>query len=426
MSGRLPRLVRALVLSMALAITACTSVSPSPRASTVNVGTPLATPTARLTITVSSPSKTAPSATATSATTPTPAAQATAVSEDWITVAPTMGMPESVDWAPDGEHLLLETSVPKAGIYYLGLDLVDAQGNVVRWYPGFGLAAWLDAGRFVAYSEKDEKPGTDFKPDQAWVMDTDGGDPQPIDIPFGTFGPLGNGHGALAFQHVLPDVNNTWRDNFVVWADGITSTRHDGYPQRWSADGTKLEVIHPFKQSGGEGWPEIVSWPGLRTLFEAPPPEQTDASFDPTGAYIAYEHDEENGGQDLSTIRVVTLATGGYVDLPYANDDFWANGYLNTIEAQTLREYDTRGNLVNSARAPGVAGFPSADGSSIAFLSDDYGTGPTLDLNVVVERGGTLSALKLPAEWSNLRDALAPDGSALAIAGDNAVYIHEL
>ena len=327
-----------------------------------------------------------------------------------------------VTWAPDGEHLLAETGDPSAGLYIEGTYLIDVDGQAIRWYPSLALGVWIDNEHFILYSSSTTGVSADFTPDKAWLADTAGSDAQRVDMPVGTYSALENHHAAAAIDFVRGVRVGLVRQDFVVWSGGISSQPHDGYPSNWTLDGSKLAVIHKCTEMGCQGYLEVVSWPGLQTIFEPDPPEQLgDFAFDPTGQYVAYAHLDPS--TDFGYVnRVVTLATGSYVDLRsiYGPGYYWANGYLNMDDGKSVHEFDTQGELVASTPAPGQIAESSADGSTVLFSNDEPAT------SLVVQRGDVLTPVELPTSDFYHPGWLSQDGSAIALASERSIFIRRL
>jgi hypothetical protein len=301
---------------------------------------------------------------------------------------------------------------------------VDESGTSVDWYPLLGFASWLDDEHFLLCSSNETRPGYDWTPDNVWLADTNGSEPTQVQMPRGTQCPAANGHGAAAGGKFLGKRNGIERDEYWVWSDGVTSDVRSGFAYNWSLDGSKLAVVHPFEPTRGTlGSREILSWPGLDTLWKEDPPKGgASVDFDPTGQFMALPGDETLAdGTDRFFTSIVNLTTGKSVEVPATNRSsyFWANGYLTTVADSVLRSYDSTGNLAAERSAP--AGYPvaSADGSAV-FWVQASGDDPATSVNI--QAGGTLTTVDYPAPIY-YAPILSNDGRGVALNNNDAFYL---
>jgi hypothetical protein len=275
-------------------------------------------------------------------------------------------------------------------------------------------ADWFDGSHLIAYLSSVTRGSPDFDsvPHEAMLASVDGDDPVPFDLPWGYGTALGSGHGAVA---VARPRDNQWPDqrwDYRVWTRDGRSERRDGFPVRWSWDGTKLAVLHPFgRVRSPGGWLEVVSWPELQPIFADEPPYATgDAQFDPTSRLVAYPTSRGDGDELEVFMRVVSLETGEVLDLArdlYSSTFWTADSNFSIVAADlSATTYDRVGGVVSTWNAPALSLGASIDGSTVAFLE----TGS--EARVYVMRDGETTDTAAPSGEDG-KVLVSPDGRAL-------------
>jgi hypothetical protein len=346
----------------------------------------------------------------------------------------------STAWSPDSNHLLvsLSSKVIETGVDPIyGFEVRDRHGSLVQKVLGQDPAGWLDETHILAFQglgDSFDEPGYS-KNAHASILAIDGSPPTPVDIAYGD-GQLLSGHGEVALPrflgHPAPNVS---KYEFRVWSPAGTSAVHSGYPFAWSPDGTKLAIWHGFEPTRGPaGWLEVVSWPGLETLYEDEPHQTIgNASFDPSSAHIAFERSaDETDVYPPNYLRIAALDGEPPVDLPpnppqTGISSLWVGEMLHTIAfgSNVEQVWDTKGELIDE-RAP-VAPFASSsrDGSTVVYWNVGEPSGSSDSFFVV--RDGLQATYDVPSSHHYISgDGLSPDGRSIYVAGDGMVFVRDL
>ena len=317
------------------------------------------------------------------------------------------------------------------------MQVFDDAGNLVRTLSGAGDPVWLDAGTFEAY-EVGQFPPADPNPDAFSQFHTVPG--QSVDVASGAIAnvtlpccyAMSNGHGAVAVAKNMPGLAGgagSKNPSFAVWQDGSLSPEHDGEPLAWDANGDKLAVLHATQPTNGaSGSVEVLSWPGLTSLYTSDTKEAVDATFDPSGAYVSYAIDSKDGAGALRmTVDVADLAAGTVATIAIAGDPtkydegyFWNDqGQILTYTgaAPVLSTYQSDGTKIADLDVPPSTSFTaSSDGTTL--ISSQIGPNGYAS-PVSIYRGGVTTPLNIPGEVHNF--SIAPDGrQLLVIVGSDA------
>ncbi len=308
-------------------------------------------------------------------------------------------------WSPDSEHVLIVEDFPStpSAAETSTLLLLTADGPELASYAGYREPAWLGADEFIAY-QASAIPDNPHSMVQITAILGNAMDGSTTDISAPCCWPVGNGDGAVAVSWLPPQQDGNERPQFSVWSDGRSTEPRDGYADTWSPTGDKLIVVHPF---GGqpvleEGWIELVGWPGLATIFEGDHTKAAgDATFDPTGEYLAYSDMDALGqGRYSFWIDMVKLATGDMVRIPIAGEqgmsvtfawDSAGNLVVSDVVAGTLATYRLDGSQMNSQPydpanyTMGVVS--SADGSTV-LIERQRSDIEDLQVELTIEREG--------------------------------------
>jgi hypothetical protein len=369
---------------------------------------------------------------------------ATARSEPGVTVLPdgwslVTAPVHSASWSPDSKHFLvaLATKVIQSGVDPIfGFEIRNSDGGFVTKLADEDPVGWLDDTHVLAYEglgDSSDEAGYAGNA-HASIIDIAGGDAVATNVPYGE-GPLVSGNGAVAIPRFHGYVEpNVPKYDFVVWSNGALSGPHQGYPFAWSRDGSKLAIWHSFEPTRGpDGWLEVVTWPTLQTVYEDLPHQQIgSATFDPAGEHIAFERfSNETDVYPPTYIRIAALDGASAADLPEIPPQtgvgwFWNRSVLKTIVAGQTTEtsWAATGSLVASRTPPGQGGESSQDGSTAIYWS---GGDADPVQNFIVEHDGGQNKYNLPSSPVDFPPGiLAPDGSAIVVVGDGALYVRKI
>lgn len=416
MSDRCPRLARATVLLLAVALAGCESPSPTPSSASISpsalAATSSVTPAPSTTV-ASQPQPTPPGPTASPTSTPihpgpSPISEP-AGPDGWTLVTSGGGYFRAV-WAPDGAHFF-------NGQEPTPIEVRDASGSLLTSYAQFDRVAWLDPSHLLGYRDTVGDPETAV----ASIADLKGSvvaAPEALNATAGDG--LPNGLGAVAMPRVVGS-GDVPHYQFAVWSDGALGDWHEGEPAEWSDDGTKLAVYHPFEFAMGDpGWLEVLSWPGLTRLYADRPPyaDVYTVDFDPSGNYIAAYGGGGPAKLHGAQLRIVSLATDTSAQIPLDSvtypadpDFFWTTGsQLSLMVGGRVDSYDTSGKRVDERIAPGFLANASPDGSTVAFISDSIG-------NIDIEKDGRLVSSSQFGSGGISQPWFSPDGRSLLLYG---------
>ena len=306
-------------------------------------------------------------------------------------------------WASDGAHFFNGHPVSP-------LEVRDASGMLLATYDQFDRAYWLDASHVLGYRDNIGSSGA-----VASIADLTGSvvaAPQTLN---GEPDGLPNGFGAVAIARKDASASVATY-TFSVWSSGGLSAPHDGYPMAWSADGTKLAVVHFIKwgMKDFSGSLEVVSWPGLDRLYAGPRAsfDEYSIEFDPSDQFVSLA-DYSNDSRSLdSSTRVVSIGSGATADIPCTTcTTFWNDHQQLSFDTSGhLETYDTTGKLVDERLVGGYLANASPDGSTVAFISDSIG-------NIVIERDGQLDSSSQFGAGGISQPWFSPDGRSLLLYG---------
>jgi hypothetical protein len=331
-------------------------------------------------------------------------------------------------WSPDSAYFFDSRSTLMASHPISGFEIRSKDGVTVSTKSEATPVGWVDSRHVLAYtglgSSFDE---TGYAANaQAVVVGLDGS--QAIEnIPY-RGGPLTSGYGPVAIPHCDgEDAPTVPKCDFVVWSNGQLSETRPGYPFEWSRNEKTptLAVLHPLEPTRGiEGWLEVLSWPDLGTVYEDQPHEQIGtAYFDPHGDFIAFEKSEPD-----AHVRIATTWGTKPFDFPESELGrwFWTQYAFNVIDnAGVMRSWDGLGNLVAIRPAPAAFARSSDDGRTVLYWNDEVGNGSALT-HFAVAANDTTTDVTLPSAPVYFPGNLAPDGSAIALVSDDAVYLRDL
>ena len=332
-------------------------------------------------------------------------------------------------WAPDSNHLLIDMQAANEFDHY---DLLDRSGNSLATFLGLTDMFWLNSDVVEGYEDNgDAYPNDDqyhTVPGRAISVS----DPTPQSVSLPCCYPLSNGHGAVALTRYLPEkVEDQPRPRFVVWHDGVQSDEHEGAPIAWDLAGDKLLVIHPTQPDFHDqpaGWMEVLSWPGLTTVYEG---DHNDvlggADFDPTGRYLSYGW----GSSDASNashqgIQILNLATGSRVVIPLLDAPRSRGGYVwdsqsrllsMSLDNLTLTTYLPDGTQVDQATFSQPT-FLQASANGATLIRSEYQDDTDVPSDIEIIRDGGSQPLTLP--FADAGPRLSPDGSQLLVTGYSA------
>lgn len=417
----------------ALAVIGCASgTTSSPASSGASIGlptmsaSPTVAPSASPTVAPSAPPTEVPTAT-NPATGPTPSPSTTPAPTQppgkpgefaWRNIASGDGI--SADWAPDGQHVALQSPD--------GVDVFDQSGNLLASAPGVRDPFWISATTVDAYTTSsfpDTSQGDglgDFEMVPGVTIDVASPTPQPASLP--CCYPVANGSGAVAITKYLPETDGLIRPQFAVWEDGQETAARDGRPLGWDLAGDKLVVFHPSEAGVfPDGWLEVVAWPNLSAVWESDPNKpsaSSDVDFDGTGSYLAYPFIYQDGsGAWLHDVIIANLATGDTAS-------------VRTVSGVDVPRYtwNSSGQIIGVTDNGLKADTFSADGKKVAerdlpdqtavIATADYSTlvtGQTdsngILVSLVANRGAATTAMKAPFPVD--RVYIAPDGLHIVI-----------
>ena len=324
-------------------------------------------------------------------------------------------------WSPDSNHLLADM---QSANEFDRFALVDRTGDALANFSALTDMFWLNSDLVEGY-EANAVPsytGDDqyhMVPGRAISV----ADPTPQSVVLPCCYPVSNGHGAVAIKRFLSEkVKDLPRPKFVVWQDGIESAEQDGEPIGWDSAGDKLLVIHPTQpeiHGLSEGWLEVLSWPGLASVFQDDQSIVVDqAEFDPSGSYVSYGyvHPDASGAWQME-IHVIDMASGSTVKIPLAGDSsrMAVGGYVWNDQGQILvvSEVDMEiytdlpdGTRVSQASIAQSTTLASSTNGATILTTSYPGNGPA-DLQLM--RSGISQPLTLPFD-NGEGASLSPDG----------------
>jgi hypothetical protein len=307
-------------------------------------------------------------------------------------------------WAPDGAHFF-------NGQEPTPIEVRNASGSLLTSYAQFDRAYWLDPSHLLGYRDTVGDPETAV----ASIADLKGSvvaAPEALNTTDGDGLPNGFGAVAVARKDASASVATY---TFSVWSSGGVSAPHDGYPMAWSADGTKLAVVHFIKwgMKDFSGSLEVVSWPGLDRLYAGPRAsfDEYSIEFDPSDQFVSLA-DYSNDSRSLdSSTRVVSIGSGATADIPCTIPctTFWNDHQQLSFDTRgQLETYDTLGKLVDERLVGGFLANASPDGSTVAFISDSIGS-------IVIERNGSVISQSQFGAGGISQPWFSPDGRSLLL-----------
>ena len=369
---------------LAVTIAACTSGSPSPSATLVpSSASPVPTPLAE----TETPSHSARGSAA--APTPTPiddgiqtpvpsvAVSATPASTSWMRLADGTLSPL---WSADSKYMLLYNAGAAPPIL-----LYTADGQHIGTYDSNIVPTWLGNDTFVAYSAA---PWQSTSPHDIPAILVNASDGSSRQTTFPCCNAVGNGRGAAAV-YWDPSRPGMPCQEFSVWSNGTLTAPKSGFPDyydsAWSPAGDKLVVVHPnddcsLPNVGAFG--DVVTWPGLATIFSGHGEAFAGGKFDPSGAHLAGSTPLEPAQpKHVNDIDIASLATGAIAKIPIQGYQFslaWNDAsqlIVSDIAAGTIATYATDGSQVGATRSqPFTAVYGSEDGSTSLFNRYDDAT----------------------------------------------------
>lgn len=331
-------------------------------------------------------------------------------------------------WSADSQHLLVWLQTPGAPPESYSVRVMDRAGALLQAHEAVTEPVWLDERRFVAYR-------LDWQQDEAgdWFAQTGPNGERLGTALIGEIGSsdlteaialpmhaaLSDGRGAFA----LTRFDGAGSAEFAVWADGTLTDWRPGSPSAWSGPGDRLAVIHP-RDAGphAEGWLEIVAWPGLANVWSSD--EQgsiSGASFDPTGAFVAFPEFTERPTPprevprfDL-TVRVVDLGSGelgGFEAVENGSYAWLAEARIVVVgfDSSTATVYDMTGGVLASAEVVGPNVVSAGGGSLLLFYDGELDEPP-----MQILRREQLTLLDSPGTLAGPAPAIAPNGSAIVV-----------
>lgn len=307
-------------------------------------------------------------------------------------------------WATDGAHFF-------DGLPTSPLEVRDISGMLLASYSQFDRVYWLDASHLLGYRDNIGSSGA-----VASIADLAGSVVAAPQILNGEPDGLPNGFGDVAVARKdASGAVSTY--TFSVWSGDRVSAPHDGYPMAWSADGTRLAVVHFIKwdMKDFSGSLEVVSWPGLDSLYAGPRAtfDEYSIEFDPSDGFVSLPDYSDNSLSLHSSTRVVSIDGGATADIPCTIPcrTFWRDRQqLSFVSRGQLETYDAFGKLVDERLAPGLLANASPDGSTVAFIGESIG-------NIDIERDGQLVSSSQFGAGGISQPWFSPDGSQLLLYG---------
>jgi hypothetical protein len=314
-----------------------------------------------------------------------------------------------VAWSPDGAHLL----VVRGGYGAQQFQIRDAAGRLTGTVSAES-ATWVDS-RSIAILTQTQGFG---QGGTVSIVDTAGhlkgtlpGKYADSGGRFGSSGGflVGSGTGELAIA------NESGRQSgwsFVVWDGTAIGAPKAGVPLAFSADGSKIAILHPSGGPGGQGGAggslEIAAAGTLRTLASFPRTSLRvemesggngfgpDATFSPSGAYL------------LASGTLVDLSSGATVQ---AGDGGWLpDGTLLTSSGGAILRWHGMHSSPDSRFAAGGSIATSRHGEAVEFFNNNH-------TPLLMTTDGAVHSLILPGV-SRIGDLLiSPTGRVAAIDG---------
>jgi hypothetical protein len=291
------------------------------------------------------------------------------------------------------------------------LEVRDTSGMLLASYSQFDRVYWLDASHLLGYRDNVGSSGA-----VASIADLAGSVVAAPQILNGEPDGLPNGFGDVAVARKdASGAVSTY--TFSVWSGDRVSATHDGYPMAWSADGTKLAVVHFIKwdMKDFSGSLEVVSWPGLDSLYVGPRAsfDEYSIEFDPSDRFVSLPDYSDDPSSLRSSTRIVSIQDGATSDIPCSTPCtvFWNDHQQLSFDTRgQLETYDTTGKLVDERLVGGFLANASPDGSTVAYISDSIGA-------IAIYRDGSLISQSQFGSGGISQPWFSPDGSALLLYG---------
>lgn len=420
------------VVVLTVTIAACTSGSTSPSALLVPPST-FAVPAPSAAI--GTPSHSATDAAATSTPTAndggtqtpvrTVAVSASPPNTPWLRLAEGTLSPL---WSADSNYMLL---------YHAGADppilLYTADGRHMGTYDSNILPAWLGDDTFVAYTDA---PWHSTSPHDipAIIVTASNGTSRQATFP--CCDAVGNGGGA-AVVYWDPGHPGQPCQEFSVWSNGTLTAPKPGFPDyydsAWSPTGDKLVIVRPNDDCSAPdigSVSDVVTWPGLSTIFSGDNGAFSGGKFDPSGAYLAGSTAFQPAQPaHVNDIDIASLATGAIAKVPIQGNQFsftWNDAselIVSDIAAGTIATHATDGSVVDARTSqPSTQVVGSQDGSTILFNRFDQATFDGEQLTV--ERDGVTTVLAYPpGNTYYFNPWLSPNGEWLLATTDRGAWL---
>ena len=301
------------------------------------------------------------------------------------------------------------------------VDLLDAEGILVRTFVGYDESFWLDESRIILTTYERGGQGEieyDYLGFPTAISSIATIGQQPAEIGTSLAGGESNLHGAVAVADcVLCEYEeDNWHGEvgYRIWTDdGQLTDVRPGDATAWSLDGDRLLVEHPLEDgpTRRSTW-EILTWPGFDRYARG------DGVLDADFTRAARWHSSGESGP--TTVTVVDLVNGRkqiFEDPYLGGDATWdsegrlvltdydtGNATAHALDGAVLDRWDRVGNYVST----------SADHSTLVFWYWDQLDEPQV---LSVLKDTELTSVTTPAPFFVGFDAVhvSPDGSAMVI-----------